>query len=79
MMTSIKTTINGKVNIDMAHGFDCVVRGQIVENFRSYEAARAYQRMHNTRANAITKDNLGKPKDKRQTVPPLCTILYYTA
>lgn len=79
MMTSIKTTINGKVNIDMNHGFDCIVRGRIEQNFRSYEAARKYQAMHNAKADAITKENIGKPKDERKPVPPLCSIFYYTA
>ena len=79
MMTSIKTKINGTVNIDMTHGFDCIVRNQIVENFRSYEAARAYQKMHNSRADAIAKANIGKPKDKREAVPAPCMIRYQVA
>jgi len=77
MMTSIKTK-NGNVPINMTHGFDCVVRGQIVQNFRSYEAARTYQRIHNAQADAIAKDNIGKPKDERKSVPASCSILYYT-
>lgn len=76
MMTSIKTKINGTVHIDMAHGFDCIVRNQLVENFRSYEAARAYQKMHNARADAIAKANIGKPKEERERVPSPCMISY---
>lgn len=79
MMTFIKTKINGKVSIDLSHGFDCVVRGQVVENFRSYEAARAYQRIHNSHVDSVIKDNIGKPDKERKPVPALCSILYYTA
>jgi len=78
MMTSIKT-LGGKVAIDMMHGFDCIVRGKIEQNFRSYEAARAYQKMHNAKADAITKDNIGKPQKERKPVPAPCSIIYYTA
>ena len=78
MMTSIKT-LGGIVPINLSHGFDCVVRGHIEQNFRTYEAARAYQRAHNARADAILKDNIGKPEKERKPVPPLCSIIYYTA
>ena len=79
MMTSIKTKMNGKIALDMSHGFDCVVRGQIVENFRSYEAARKFQAIHNAKADAIAKDNIGKPRKERKPVPTPCSIIYYTA
>jgi hypothetical protein len=79
MMTSIKTKINGLVNIDLNHGFDCVVKNQIVQNFRSYEAARAYQRAHNANMDRILKDNIGVPKNQRKPVPTPCSIIYYTA
>jgi len=79
MMTSIRTKNSGVVHIDMKHGFDCIIRGKVVENFRSYEAARIYQRKHNQNADAIAKDNIGKPKDERKPVPASCSILYYTA
>ena len=78
MMTSIRT-LGGKVAIDMTHGFDCIVRGRIEQNFRSYEAARTYQRLHNAKADAIAKYNIGKPKAERKPVPAPCSILYYTA
>lgn len=77
MMTSIKTK-NGNVSINMTHGFDCIVRGQIVENFRSYEAARAYQKLHNAKADEVAKANIGKPQKERQRVPAPCSIIYYT-
>lgn len=79
MMTSIKTKINGKIDLDMTHGFDCVVRDKIEQNFRSYEAARAYQRAHNSRVDAVIKDNIGKPDTDRKPVPALCSIIYYVA
>lgn len=78
MMTFIKTGINGKVNINMAHGFDCVVRNQIVQNFRSYEAAKAYQKIHNANIDKIMRENIGKPKNERKPVPSPCSIFYYT-
>ena len=78
MMTSIKTKINDTIQIDMTRGFDCVVRGQIVENFRSYEAARTFQKLHNAKADRIAKANIGIPKDQRKPVPSPCTIIYYT-
>jgi len=78
MMTFINTT-SGKVYINMIKGFDCVVRGQIVENFRSYEAARRYADLHNAHADAIIKDNIGKPQSERKAVPAPCSIRYYTA
>ena len=79
MMKEIKTKINGKVAIDMWHGFDCVVRGQVVENFRTYEAAREFQKIHNAKSDAIAKENIGKPKKECKPVPPLCSIQYYVA
>ena len=79
MTTSIKTKINGEVSLDMAHGFDCIIRGQIVENFRSYEAARAYQRMHNERANreAAEARKESIKTGKKVVAPSLCIIRYY--
>lgn len=78
MMTSIRT-LNGKVAINMTYGFDCIVRGRIVENFRSYEAARLFQKLHNVKADAVIKDNIGKPAKERKPAPAFCSIRYYTA
>lgn len=76
---NIKTKINGTISIDLDHGFDCVVRGQIVENFHSYNAARKFQTLHNAMADEIAKSNIGKPKKERKPVPAPCMILYYVA
>ncbi len=74
----INTKINGKVSIDLDHGFDCYIGGALVQNFRSYVAARYFQNAHNNKVAQIMKNNIGTPRKERKPVPPLCTISYYT-
>lgn len=77
-MNTIKTKINGIVSIDLDHGFDCYIGNALVQNFRSYIAARYFQTTHNDKVAQIMKDNIGTPRKQRKAVPPLCTIKYYT-
>lgn len=76
-MNSIKT-MNGTTSINMDYGFDCIVGNKLVQNFRSYAAARYYQKKHNDAVAKIMKDNIGIPRKQRKVVPSLCTIRYFT-